>query len=112
MKEKIPRLRIFAGPNGSRKSTITSVISQELLGIYINPDDMEREIRENRSLDLLHIAVQNTNRSYIFDNSSHEHIWIAEITNGQILEMKVNQMPQWFKTGLWDKFNVRVDLPA
>lgn len=243
MKEKTSRLRIFAGPNGSGKSTITSVVSPELLGIYINPDDMEKEIREKgnldlknyqieinqqeilsffqnssllknshllgeanflniqeghlifrhaenqgylaavvadfirhqlikskksfsfetvmshpdkikllsqaqangyrtylyyvatedpqinisrvkqrvkmgghpvpedkiidryyRSLDLLHTAVQNTNRSYIFDNSSHEHVWIAEITNGQMLEMKVNQMPQWFKTALWDKF--------
>lgn len=251
MNQKTSRLRVFAGPNGSGKSTITSVINQELLGIYINPDDMEREIRENgildlkkyqieinqqeilsffqnssllknsnllgevnfldfeeghlifrqtenhdylaaviadfirhqliksrksfsfetvmshpdkiqllsqakaigyriylyyvatedpqinisrvkqrvkmgghpvpedkiinryyRSLDLLYSAVQNTNRSYIFDNSSHEHIWIAEITNGQILEMTVDQMPQWFKTALWDKFNIRADLPA
>ncbi len=249
MSQKTSRLRIFAGPNGSGKSTITSVISQELLGIYINPDDMEREIRENghldlkkyqieinqqealsffqnssllknsqlsgevnfldfeeghlifretenqdylaavtadfirhqliksrksfsfetvmshpdkiqlvsqakaigyrtylyyvatedpqinisrvkqrvkmgghpvredkiinryyRSLDLLHNAVQNTNRSYIFDNSSHEHIWIAEITNGQMLEMKTDQMPQWFKAAVWDKFNIRADL--
>lgn len=68
--------------------------------------------RYYRSLDLLHTAVQNTNRSYIFDNSSHEHIWIAEMTNGQILEMKVNQMPQWFKTALWDKFNIRANLPV
>ncbi len=244
MNSKTPRLRIFAGPNGSGKTTINSVINRELLGIYVNPDDIEREIRENgdldlkkyhietnlqeififfqnssllkdshlldevnllsfveghlifrhyknhdyiaavtadfirrqllksktsfsfetvmshpdkvqlltqakaigyrtylyyvatedpeinisrvkqrvkmgghsvpedrivnryfRSLDLLHAAVQNTDRSYIFDNSSHEHIWIAEITNGQTLEMKVNQMPQWFKTALWDKFN-------
>lgn len=251
MNQKNLRLRVFAGPNGSGKSTITSVISQELLGIYINPDDIEREIRENghldlrkyqievsqqeilhffqnssllksshllgevslldfkedslifrqtenhdylaavtadfirhqliksrksfsfetvmshpdkiqllsqakavgyrtylyyvatedpqinisrvkqrvkmgghpvpedriisryyRSLDLLHTAVQNTNRSYIFDNSSHEHCWLAEITNGQMLEMKVNQIPQWFKTALWDKFNVSADLPA
>lgn len=251
MNQKTSRLRIFAGPNGSGKSTITSVISKELLGIYINPDDIEKEIRENghldlkkyqieanqqeilsffqnssllknshllgevnclafdkgnlifrhtknhdylaavtadfirhqlikykisfsfetvmshpdkiqllsqakaagyrtylyyvatedpqinisrvkqrvkmgghsvpedkivsryyRSLDLLHLAVQNTNRSYIFDNSSHEHLWIAEITNGQTLEMKVDQMPQWFKSALWDKLNVRVDLPA
>jgi len=246
MKEITPRLRVFAGPNGSGKSTITSVISQEILGIYINPDDMEKEIRKEghldlrkyqiefnkmeilsffqnssllknshlldemnfldiekgrlifrqtenqdylaavtadfirqqliksrksfsfetvmshpdkiqqlsqaksigyrtylyyvatedpqinisrvklrekmgghsvpedkivnryyRSLDLLHIAIQNTDRSYIFDNSSHEHIWIAEITNGKTLEMKANWMPQWFQRALWDKFDVK-----
>lgn len=251
MNQEVLRLRIFAGPNGSGKSTITSVLSQELLGIYINPDDMEKEIRENhhldlkeyqvetnqqeilsffqnssllinshlldevnrldfkegrlifhhtknhdylaavtadfirqqliksrisfsfetvmshpdkvqllsqaqavgyrtylyyvatddpqinisrikqrvkmgghpvpedrivnryyRSLDLLYTAVQNTNRSYIFDNSGHKHIWVAEITNGQMLEMKADQMPQWFKTALWDKFNVEADLLA
>lgn len=35
-----PRLRIFAGPNGSGKSTIKDVIRKELLGIYINPDEI------------------------------------------------------------------------
>ena len=42
MSLKIPRLRIFAGPNGSGKSTIKEVISKELLGIYINPDEIEK----------------------------------------------------------------------
>lgn len=244
MTQATSRLRIFAGPNGSGKSTITSVISQELLGIYINPDEMEKEMKENghldlkkyqiaihqpdllsffqnssllknshltekadfvelkedllvlhqqekhdylaavmadfirqellkliktfsfetvmshpdkiqllsqakengyriylyyvatedpqinisrvkqrvkmnghavpedkiiqryyRSLDLLYDAVRHTNRAYIFDNSSHEHICIAEGTNGKILEMKNDLMPQWFKTSLWDKFS-------
>lgn len=244
MTQATSRLRIFAGPNGSGKSTITSVISQELLGIYINPDEMEKEMKENghldlkkyqiaihqpdllsffqnssllknshltekadfvelkedllvlhqqekhdylaavmadfirqellklkktfsfetvmshpdkiqllsqakengyriylyyvatedpqinisrvkqrvkmnghavpedkiiqryyRSLDLLYDAVRHTHRAYIFDNSSHEHICIAEGTNGKILEMKNDLMPHWFKTSLWDKFS-------
>jgi predicted ABC-type ATPase len=41
-----PRLRMFAGPNGSGKSTIKSVIRPELLGIYINPDEIEKEIAQ------------------------------------------------------------------
>lgn len=32
----LPRLRMFAGPNGSGKSTLNSIISKELLGIYIS----------------------------------------------------------------------------
>ena len=43
----IPRMRVFAGPNGSGKSTIKEVISPDLLGHYLNPDDLERELREN-----------------------------------------------------------------
>lgn len=240
----IPRLRMFAGPNGSGKSTLKSMIQKELLGVYINPDDLEKEIRERgfldfanyhvittkqeifsffgnstllekndyledvrflrfnenklsfhdvminayfasvaadfirqklmessksftfetvmsfpdkidllqkaqlkgyrtylyyvatdnpeinvsrvkhrvslgghpvpeekiasrykRSLELLNQAVKATNRAYIFDNSTHEHIWLAEITNGHSLEMKTNQMPLWFKQALWDKFH-------
>lgn len=243
MTKSIPRLRMFAGPNGSGKSTIKSVINPELLGVYINPDEIEIDVRNNqfldlqtysvtttseeilaffvnspllvkaslnkeakhlrfrdnklffydvgvdsyfasvaadfirkkligiknsfsfetvmsspdkidllrfsqeqgyrnylyyvatedpdinisrvrnrvnmgghsvpedkivtrykRSLDLLMQAVQLTHRAYIFDNSSHEHIWLAEITNGRSLEMKTNLLPIWFQKSLWDKF--------
>lgn len=242
MNEK-PRLRMFAGANGSGKSTLKSVINPALLGVYINPDDIEREIkaqgfldfsayqvtttenevlsfftnssflksanllddamkltfdesklifanievnsyfasvasdfirhkllesatsftfetvmsspdkveflqkaqqfgfrtylyyittedpiinisrvknrvelgghsvpenkiieRHKRSLDLLFDAVQHTNRAYIFDNSGDVHVWLAEITDGEELEMKTDFMTTWFKTALWDKF--------
>jgi predicted ABC-type ATPase len=39
-----PRLRIFAGPNGSGKSTLNSILDPELLGYYINADDIEKNI--------------------------------------------------------------------
>lgn len=230
-----PRLRMFAGPNGSGKSTFKTLIRQELLGIYVNPDDIERDMhnlgyfdlkpygitahrdevlgffrqssllekvgdskkshlllfndqkvifdnllpnayfasvasdfirqkliensksltfetvmsfpdkieflrnaqlkgyrtylyyvatenpeinisrvryrvsrgghhvpedkiigRYKRSLELLRSAVMCTHRAYIFDNSTHEHVWLAEITNGQTLEMKTDHTPLWF----------------
>ena len=47
------RLRIFAGPNGSGKSTLKSVLKREWLGIYINPDDIELNIRSNSILTTL-----------------------------------------------------------
>ena len=61
--------------------------------------------RYRRSLDLLAQAVQCTHRAYIFDNSTHEHIWLAEITDGKFIEMKTDQMPSWFKESLLDKFH-------
>jgi predicted ABC-type ATPase len=51
-------------------------------------------------------AVKFANRSYIFDNSTHEHIWLAEITDGKVLEMKTDLVPDWFKKALLSKFNV------
>ena len=245
MNKETLRLRMFAGPNGSGKSTFKSIIRPELLGIFINPDEIEKEIRDydfldlegyevhttkeeildffinshllktadllddarelrfndgklsffnagvnsyfasvaadfirhkliecsksftfetvmsfpdkveflrtaqsrgyrtylyyvatedpainisrvryrvkmgghsvpedkivsryKRSLDLLKEAIPFTNRAYIFDNSTHEHIWLAEITNGHLLEMKTDQVPAWFKKALGSKFNI------
>jgi len=56
-KIKIPRLRMFAGPNGSGKSTLKSVIADDLLGIYINPDEIEKEIKQFYFLDLQRYEV-------------------------------------------------------
>lgn len=238
MKPRIPRVRMFAGPNGSGKSTIKSQIGQELLGIYINPDEMEADMksqgfldlqsygvdttkdevlgffnnsslanqfseqntifregkvilgemkidsylasiaadfirtkllnlgksftfetvmshpskvevlqaaqtrgyrtylyfiatedpeinisrvqhrikmgghpvakdkivdRYKRSLELLIQAIQFSNRAYIFDNSREMPIWLAEVTEGKILEIKSEQIPSWFKKSLLDK---------
>ncbi len=47
-----PRLRMFAGPNGSGKSTMKSVLKPELLGAYVNPDDIEKEMSQTSWLDL------------------------------------------------------------
>ncbi len=63
--------------------------------------------RYHRSLDLLVEAIQCSHRAYIFDNSSHEHIWLAEITSGVSLEMKASPMPSWFKNAVWNKFDIK-----
>jgi len=60
--------------------------------------------RYTRSLDLLFDAVTHSDRAYIFDNSGHSKDWIAEVSNGEEIEMKTDQMPAWFKVALWDKF--------
>jgi predicted ABC-type ATPase len=243
MSDATPRLRMFAGPNGSGKSTIKEVIEPQLLGVYINPDEIEKDIRrfdfldfstyhvgttaeevlpffqqstllnqtgfadqvaklcfkdgklnfhavavnayyasvaadfirhklldagitftfetvmsspdkiaflkkaqergfrtylyfiatedpainisrvENRvklgghpvpddkivaryyrSLNLLIEAVRYSDRAYIFDNSFHAKVWLAEVTDGNVLEIKSNTLPHWFKVALWDKF--------
>ena len=53
MRKETLRLRMFAGPNGSGKSTFKSIIQPELLGIFINPDEIEKQIRDYDFLDLL-----------------------------------------------------------
>jgi hypothetical protein len=67
-----PRLRMFAGPNGSGKSTIKSVIRSELLGVYINPDEIEKDIRNGDFLDLQAFGVRTTAAEILafFENST------------------------------------------
>ncbi len=60
--------------------------------------------RYQRSLDLLFNAVQYSNRAYIFDNSGNQRILLAEVTDGQSLDMKTDFMTTWFKNALWDEF--------
>jgi predicted ABC-type ATPase len=49
---------MFAGPNGSGKSTLKSVLPSELLGIYINPDEIQRQIEGGGSLTFVEYGVQ------------------------------------------------------
>lgn len=52
------RLRMFAGPNGSGKSTIKSIISSNLLGHYLNPDDIEKQVRQQGYYDLRSLDIR------------------------------------------------------
>ena len=54
----VSRLRIIAGPNGSGKSTIKAILPPVLLGIYINPDEIEEKIRNSRVLDLKAFGIE------------------------------------------------------
>ena len=51
---------MFAGPNGSGKSTLKTVLHPKLLGVYLNPDEMERELRTHGILDLTAYRVTAT----------------------------------------------------
>src|SRR5580693_5407525 len=65
MNRSIPRLRMFAGPNGSGKSTFKTMIRRELLGIYINPDEIEKEIFDYGFLDLDAFEVKTTGQEIL-----------------------------------------------
>jgi predicted ABC-type ATPase len=47
-----PRVRMFAGPNGSGKTTVKNELPTHLFKNYINPDDIEKSLRSAGSLDL------------------------------------------------------------
>jgi predicted ABC-type ATPase len=51
---------MFAGPNGSGKSTLKSHLQPVLLGVYLNPDEMEQKIRRQGYLDFADYDVTTT----------------------------------------------------
>lgn len=52
MSEKTPRIRMFAGPNGSGKSTMIGGLDSRLSKLFLNADNLERELKESPVLDL------------------------------------------------------------
>ncbi len=50
-------MRVFAGPNGSGKSTLQSLLPRNLLGFYINADDIEAKLRSEGLADLSSYGV-------------------------------------------------------
>lgn len=85
---KQSRLRMIAGPNGSGKSTIkewVAEINPNWLGVYINPDDIEREIRSTGHLDFGHFKVK-TDEDRILDflrksNQLINNKLVSEVSN-------------------------------
>ena len=60
-----PRLRMFAGPNGSGKSSLKSVIDSNLLGVYINPVEIEAEIRQFDFLNFHRFGVETSENAIL-----------------------------------------------
>jgi predicted ABC-type ATPase len=63
-------------------------------GHPVDPDKVKK--RYAKSLNLLYQAIKATDRAYIFDNSGRETKFIAEITSGNKVILKVDSYPYWF----------------
>jgi predicted ABC-type ATPase len=55
-----PRLRVFGGPNGSGKSTIKEALKPEWLGVYVNADDLETDIRRSGHAELTEFGLSGS----------------------------------------------------
>lgn len=98
---RIPRLRMFAGANGSGKSTLLNELKKNnfsnskkvSLGIYINPDDIEREIKERGYLNLADYQIKTDAVSVLsFFNDSTLLKQSPLITEVKNIEFSDNQL--------------------
>lgn len=51
---------MFAGPNGSGKSELKKYLPPSLLGVYLNPDELEKTARDQGSLDFGRYGVESS----------------------------------------------------
>ena len=60
------RVRMFAGPNGSGKTTVQRELSRQFgrafLGVLVNPDELEEDISRNGRLALEPFRIHTTER--------------------------------------------------
>jgi predicted ABC-type ATPase len=70
---------MFADPNGSGKSTLNSIISKELLGVYINPDEIEKEIKKFDFLDMSNYGVETNEEEVISFFEKHPLLEKADL---------------------------------
>lgn len=72
----LPRVRMFAGPNGSGKTTVQKGLrrSPEWFGSYINPDDLEKAWRESGSIPLQ--GALATASDPVFRNFFGQSAWL------------------------------------
>jgi hypothetical protein len=60
-----PRLRVLAGPNGSGKSTIKSDLKPQWIGVFVNADEMERDLVASAGfLSLRSLGVSGDQRAF------------------------------------------------
>lgn len=97
----VPRLRMFAGPNGSGKSTIKSVLPDNLLGVYLNPDDIQKDIESRGFLNVGGYGVETTREEILG--------FFADSTLLQKAGLEDEAACLRFTNGKLDFFEVRVN---
>lgn len=89
------RMRVFAGPNGSGKTTIfKGILAEEKiqLGVYINADDIEAELHKSNSLNFSNyrLTISETQLRNFFKNSTFSPIRRNELDLWLKLSVKNN----------------------
>lgn len=73
-------MRVFAGPNGSGKTTIILDLKTKYsFGVYVNADDIEATLREYRKLDLrcYHVKADTSGVQDFFRKSTFAPVKLA-----------------------------------
>lgn len=90
------RMRVFAGPNGSGKTTMINKLKDIIsFGVYVNADDIEETIEKNKYIDLNEFKISSTtyeiqnffkNIAFSPKKLNNEELWKdVEIINDRLI---------------------------
>lgn len=84
------RIRVFAGPNGSGKTTILKQIDSRFdLGYYINADEIEFEINETGQLDLAKYGMSQEDAMDLNTVIPKHSIYKKAVNEGYAVDLKI-----------------------
>jgi predicted ABC-type ATPase len=86
-------MRVFAGPNGSGKTTIVKQVKEIIpFGVYINADDIEQQIKAGRVLlfDQYHLKISEEEIHSFFKKSTFSPIKRKELDLWKRLKVTKN----------------------
>jgi ABC-type molybdenum transport system ATPase subunit/photorepair protein PhrA len=99
---------MFAGPNGSGKSTLKAYLPTDLLGSYLNPDEIEQSVRDRGFLDVAqHGVVANGPEVLQFFRDSALLAEAGLTAARRTLELKTDLIPAWFRRAVLDQTAIR-----
>lgn len=87
------RMRVFAGPNGSGKTTIVNSLRSEIgFGVYVNADDIESLLKESKVLlfNSYQLSIKDNELQDFFKTSQFSPIKRAESDLWKKLSIKDN----------------------
>jgi predicted ABC-type ATPase len=88
MVSQTPRVRLFAGPNGSGKSTIKDKLNPEWIGIFINPDEIEEQIKKEHTINFNTYHI-NISKQEITEHLSHSSVLCKDGKNLQLKDLDI-----------------------
>ncbi len=89
------RMRIFAGPNGSGKTTIINQLRDKInFGVYVNADDIEKEITNTKTLSFNNYQLNITTKKIksFFKKSQLSPIKANDINYWQKISIENNNL--------------------
>jgi predicted ABC-type ATPase len=89
----VKRMRVFAGPNGSGKTTIIKSLQSEIgFGVYVNADDIETLLKESKVLlfNAYQLSISEQELQTFFQKSLFAPIKRSEPNLWQKLTIKQN----------------------